>query len=313
MSRVLRIVVGVVGVGAVAAILLPAPGSYVVQAGTRPALAQAALPDPGPVAWEPPPNPLRQRVDALPAAAAYLLVDLDRDLVIDARDAGTARWIASLTKIATALTAREVAPLQKPIAIVEAALRLEYWDETTVGLRVGEEYSLEELLYAMMLPSGNDAARAIAAGTLGEAAFVRRMNALSQRLGLTAHFDSPVGLKPGDLASTKDLAVLGTRLLADPVLARIVATREFVLPRTATHPAHKWENLNALLERYPGATGIKTGWTEWSGPCLVASATRDDRHLLVVLLNAPAMFEGAAALFDWGYSLPLRQRGSTAE
>jgi D-alanyl-D-alanine carboxypeptidase len=95
-------------------------------------------------------------------------------------------------------------------------------------------------------------------------------------------------------------------------LARIVATREFVLPRTATHPAHKWQNLNALIERYPGATGIKTGWTEWSGPCLVASATQDDRHLLVVLLNAPAMFEGAAALFYWGYSLALKSHEGVA-
>lgn len=311
MSRVLRLVGGLVSGGAVAVLLLSSPSSYVVRAAQPPPSVPPAVSGPV-VAWEPPPNPLRQRVDALPAAA-FLLIDLDRDLVIDARDAGTARWMASLTKIATALTAREVAPLQKRIAIGEAAPRLEYWDETTVGLRVGEEYSLEELLYAMMLPSGNDAARAIAAGTLGEAAFVRRMNALSQRLGLTAHFDSPVGLKPGDLASARDLGVLGARLLADPVLAQIVATREFVLPRTATHPAHKWGNLNALLERYPGATGIKTGWTEWSGPCLVASATRDDRHLLVVLLNAPAMFEGAAALFDWGYSLPLRTRESAAE
>jgi len=134
------------------------------------------------------------------------------------------------------------------------------------------------------------------------------MNAVAKRLGVTAHFDSPVGLEPGDRASAAALAVLGARFLADPQLARIVATREYRISRTADHPNHEWRNLNALIERYPGVTGVKTGWSEWSGACLVASAARDDRRLLAVLLDASPVFDQAAVLFDWGFSLSLDQR-----
>ncbi len=313
MSGVRRLARGLVGGGALTIVLLWAPSSSVVPAAAQQApAASVALEAPGPVAWVPPPNPLRERVDALPAAA-FVLLDLDHGRVIDSRDATTPRWIASTAKIVTALVAREAAPPQTRVAVGEAAVRFKYWDETRAEIKPGEEYSLAELLYAMMLPSGNDAARAIAAGTLGEAAFVARMNALSRRLGLSAHFDSPVGLEPGDQASAGDLAVLGARLLADPLLAQVAATRDFKVPMTASHPAHEWHNSNALLERYAGATGLKTGWSEWSGPCFVASATRDGRHLLAVVLNAPAMFDEADALFDWGFSLPLHQRESSAE
>jgi D-alanyl-D-alanine carboxypeptidase (penicillin-binding protein 5/6) len=304
MGRLFRLVAGLLGVGAVGLLLLPVSGS--APALVRPIPAEAAAPRPAAlVTWVPPPDLLRERVDRLTAgAASLLLVDLDREVVLEERAPEALRWIASTTKIVTALTAREVAAPSTRIAVGPAAVRYKWDDETRAGILPGEEYSLEELLYAMMLPSGNDAARAIAAGTVGEAQFVARMNALTARLGLTAHFASPVGLEPEDQASARDLALLGARLLADPLLARIVAAREFVVPRTATHRAHRWLNLNPLLDRYPGTTGLKTGWSEWSGACLVASATRGDRHLVAVLLGAPNMFDGAAALFEWAFNLP---------
>lgn len=304
MRKLLRLVAGLLGVGAVALLLLPVVGS--APAAVRPIPVEAAAPrQAGSVTWVAPPDPLRERVDRLTAnAASLLVVDLDREVVLDQRAPEALRWIASTTKIVTALTAREVAAASTRIAVGPAAVRYKWDDETRAGIQPGEEYSLEELLYALMLPSGNDAARAIAAGTVGEAQFVARMNDLTTRLGLTAHFASPVGLEPEDQASAGDLALLGARLLADPLLARVVAAREYVVPRTATHRAHRWLNLNALLDRYPGTTGLKTGWSEWSGACLVASATRGDRHLVAVLLGAPNMFEGAAALFEWAFNLP---------
>jgi D-alanyl-D-alanine carboxypeptidase (penicillin-binding protein 5/6) len=304
MRRLLRLVAGLLGAGAVGLLLLPVAGS--APAAVRPIPVEAAAPRQAePVTWVPPPDPLRERVDRLTAdAASLLLVDLDRQVVLDQRAPDALRWIASTTKIVTALTAREIAAPATRIAVGPAAVRYKWDDETRAGILPGEEYSLEELLYALMLPSGNDAGRAIAAGTVGEAQFVVRMNALTSRLGLTAHFASPVGLESEDQASAMDLAVLGARLLADPLLARVVAAREFVVPRTATHRAHRWLNLNALLDRYPGTTGLKTGWSEWSGACMVASVSRGDRHLVAVLLGASSIFDGAAALFEWAFNLP---------
>ncbi len=301
MAKFGRLVAGLTLVGALLITLTPAP----ISAAHAP--EPLALRPPSAVAWQPGPNPLRQRVDAL-QAASFILVDLNSGAILDERDAATPRAIASTTKIATALAALEVAAPSTRIRVGETAMHSQWADETLAGILPGEEYTLEELLYALMLPSGNDAARAVAAGTVGEKAFMARMNALARRLGVTAHFDSPVGLEDGDRASAAALAVLGARLLADPRLARIVTTREYRTARTPAHRSHDWRNLNALIERYPGATGLKGGWSEWSGACLVASATRDDRRLLAVLLDAPSVFDEAAALFDWGFSLALDQR-----
>jgi len=130
-------------------------------------------------------------------------MDLESGSILDSRDAATPRPLASTTKIVTALAARELAAPEKRIAIGRAETAFQWKDEARADVLVGEEYSLEELLYALMLPSGADAARAIAAGTVGQEAFVARMNALSSRLALKAHFASPTGLMPDDQADRK--------------------------------------------------------------------------------------------------------------
>src|SRR6266487_281195 len=187
-------------------------------------------------------------------------------------------------------------------------------DASSAGLVAGETFTLKDLLYGLMLPSGDDAALVIAddlGGTTDN--FVLRMNLSAQRLRLfQTHYTNPHGLNlVGDqnhYTSASDLARLAEYAMHIPIFAQIVHTQNYILSATQQHRAHNWVNTNTLLESYPGLIGIKTGHTDAAGWCLVFAATRKGHHLIGVVLNDPTQQlrdQDAVTLLNWGFALPM--------
>jgi len=237
-------------------------------------------------------------------AATGIMVDVDSGEILWQRNPHQPMPPASTTKELTALvTLANFAP-ETPVTITAPALNQEP-DETKMGLKAGEQLTVRELLYGALLVSANDAATALAVDTVGLARFVGAMNAQVTSLGLhDSHFATPVGLSdPGQYASAYDLAVIAATAYDRSALFRqVVGTHDMDLPATATHQDYPLHNVNALLEKYPAAVGIKPGWTGDAGACLVGMAIRGGHRIIAVLLNGsfPAMTE--AKMFDWAYS-----------
>jgi serine-type D-Ala-D-Ala carboxypeptidase (penicillin-binding protein 5/6) len=189
------------------------------------------------------------------------------------------------------------------------------YDASTAGLVPGEQLTTLQLLYAMMLPSGCDAAYTLASAYgPGLSGFIAKMNATARQLGLArTHFTDFSGLPAPSAFSTystaHDLVDLGRTAMENATFAAIVATRTYRVAVTAAHRAHTWHNLNPLLGRYPGAIGIKTGYTAAAGQCLLFEARRGSTTLIgVVLGSSPAISATLAAtadatvMLDWGFS-----------
>jgi len=171
------------------------------------------------------------------------------------------------------------------------------------GERVGEV----TMLYGLLLPSGNDAAIALALRVAGtQRAFVALMNRTARRMGLTCtHFASPSGIvDEGNYSCARDLARLSREVLARPLLRRIVGTQYAVRSQPVKkQPRIYMSNHNTLMKRgYAGVTGVKTGYTQAAGSCLVASVRRGRRHLGLVLLASPNTGEQGAQLFDTAFA-----------
>ena len=238
-------------------------------------------------------------------AAAGILVDMDTGEILWERDPHTPLAPASTTKVLTALVALENLNAEQAVTITPAALG-QAPDDTVMGLKAGETLTVTELLEGMLLPSGDDAASAIAVDTVGEPRFLAAMNAQLAALGLhDSHFTNTSGLDDAGLyASAYDLAAIST-ITYDryPLFDQIVASRRIELPAGSAHPAFQLNNLDALLDAYPAAVGVKPGWTGDAGQCLIGMAVRDGHRLLAVLLNAayPARLE--SRLLDWGFQV----------
>src|SRR6202171_1496542 len=237
-------------------------------------------------------------------AHSAILLDLDKGGVLYQLDAHGRRAPASLLKVATALVALEHLGLDQ-LVTVPASINQLPWDSTRMGLRAGERLTVRELLYGLFLNSGNDAAITLSEAVMTRASFVALMNARATALGMAdTHFANPIGLDdPGHYTSAADLTRAATELMRRfPDVAAMAAIPSLTLPATATHHAYALYNLNELVRKYRGATGLKTGWTGRAGGCLIATATRDGRHLMVVLLASPRNFDEAGALLDYGFA-----------
>lgn len=272
------------------------------------ALLAAAMPtlpqtgdSPRPVVYElvrPAPSP-----PALKARAA-IVIDVDDGTVLFELNAQGRLAPASLTKVVTALVALDAMTLDQMVT-VPASINQLPWDSTRMGLRLGERVTVRELLYGLFLNSGNDAAITLSEAAMPRAVFVARMNAKAAALGMTdTHFVNPIGLDdPAHYMSAADLAKAALELMSRyPQVAAMAAVGRLTLPATATHHAFSLYNLNDLIRTYPGATGLKTGWTGHAGGCLIATATRGGRHLLVLVLGSPRVFVEAATLLDYGFA-----------
>jgi serine-type D-Ala-D-Ala carboxypeptidase (penicillin-binding protein 5/6) len=221
------------------------------------------------------------------------------------------RPIASITKVMTALVVVQSRHLGRRIKITAADV--EYareHDATSAGLHPGDVLTARQLLYAMLLPSGADAAIALANSFgPGWRAFVRKMNATARRLRLVrTRFTNFDGLLSTDVSTPRNLLLLGEAAMRHSAIHEVVARRRYLLPAAPHHHRYLWLNTNLLLGRYPGAIGIKTGWTRSAGECLLFEATHNKRVLIgVVLDSAPtktgATFTDAARLLNWGFGL----------
>jgi D-alanyl-D-alanine carboxypeptidase (penicillin-binding protein 5/6) len=249
-------------------------------------------------------EPSEGNEQALPAlsAAAAAVIEEPCGALVHGYNVHTRLSPASLTKIMTAIVAAEKADIRQTVAVtVDGGALSEASDATVMGLSPGQHLSLTDLLYGLLLPSGNDAAIQIAEQVAGSVEdFVELMNDKVDELDLgNTHFANPHGLdEPSHYTSAYDIALLGGSLLEDPDLAFIVGSRSH-------QPA--WDgppvsNLNLLLGNYPGALGVKTGYTPQAGQTIVAAAQRDGRRFIVSVLGSADNFGDATALLDWAFS-----------
>ena len=235
-------------------------------------------------------------------ARSALLVDLDRSEVLWMKGPHLARPPASLTKLMTVIVASDLAGMDTRVTVSPAAAAAE---PSRMGLSAGQTLTVRDLLFGALLTSGNDAAFALADGIVPLDRFLYLMNQKAAYLHLRdTHFSTPNGLTDGqNLTSPYDLAVLAAYLTRSyPELAAIAASRDQVIPATDSHPAFYPHNGNHFLDIYPGATGLKTGFTDDAGGCLVATATRGGRHLLLVLMGSDIMFGDGTRLMDYGFA-----------
>jgi D-alanyl-D-alanine carboxypeptidase (penicillin-binding protein 5/6) len=259
-------------------------------------------------AQEPPPPPA-------PPGAAWILVDADTGSVLQAHDERTAMPPASTIKILTALVALQRLPANDGIPISALA---EGMPARKISVKAGQVWDREDLLYSMMLVSANDAAVALAeriGGSLDGYQTVAEHTA--ERLGLEDPRDlsDPSGLddaefshEDGSRISARDLAIVARAALAEPELMSIVATPEYHF-RGGDSINHVVRNHDRFLDLYPGATGLKTGLTDLAGRCFVASATRNGRTMLAVVLDAPDIYAAASRMLDQGFATSVAAQG----
>ena len=234
-------------------------------------------------------------------AAAAIVVDTGTGRVIWSLRPHQHRRIASLTKIMTALLALRALGPHDLVTVDKTVPRVPLVRE---GLRAGERVQAWKLLYSMLLYSGNDDALALAIAAGGDKwTFVQEMNDEAARLGLhDTHFISPSGVVDRDnYSSAWDVAALARVALRNDRFRAIVRTKIKRVSWAAPTYAKIYVNNNLMLGRYPGADGVKTGYTHRSGPCLVVSATRRGRTLLAVLLDDSNMYGDATRLLNFGF------------
>lgn len=226
------------------------------------------------------------------SAEAYLLYDLDANQLLLTHNIHAALPPASLTKLMTALLVLEQADLSAEVTIEGSDLV----GGATMALRAGETLTVEQLLWGMLIPSGNDAATALARHVAGSSkAFVELMNQRASALGLAAsHFVNPHGLDVADhTSSAADLLLLTQLLWRYPLFRQIVATA------TTEIAGHQLQTTNELLGRDPLVNGVKTGTTDRAGQCLVAGLQQNGRQLFIIVLNSRDRYGDTQALYSY--------------
>lgn len=229
------------------------------------------------------------------AAQAAIVVHPETGTVLYEKNADARLGIASTTKIMTALVVLEHCALEEPVEILPEYTAVE---GSSMYLRAGETYTVEELLYGMMLVSGNDAALALACHTAGSVeAFADMMNDKARALGMTGSaFQNPNGLDAeGHYSTARDMAALTCAAMANDTFCTIVSTR------SATVGGQTLVNHNRLLRSYDGAIGVKTGYTKASGRALVSCAQRGATRFVCVTLSDPDDWNDHARLLDWAF------------
>lgn len=233
------------------------------------------------------------------ARAAFLL-DMGTLRVLYAKNPNERLPMASTTKITTAVLTLARAHLSDMVTVSEKAATI---GQSTMSLRTGERLTVEQLLYGLLLNSGNDAAIALAEHVGGsEARFVAMMNALARTLGMrNTHYATPHGLDaPHHYTSARDLATISLYAMRDATFRRIVSTTSYHILATRHNQEHWLASINRVIYWYPGVDGIKPGDTDAAGLCQVVTAWRDGHHLLAVLLNTPTLVNDIRNLLDFG-------------
>ncbi|WP_068185705.1 D-alanyl-D-alanine carboxypeptidase family protein [Mycobacterium sp. UM_CSW] len=241
-------------------------------------------------------------------AQTWIVADLDNGQVLAARDANVPHPPASTIKVLLALVALDQVSLDSTVVADVADTEVEC---NCVGIKPGRTYTARQLLDGLLLVSGNDAANTLAHLLGGADATVAKMNAKAASLGATSTFAAtPSGLDGprGSGASTAhDLAVIFRAAMANPVFAQITAEPSAMFP--GDHGDEPITNQDELLQRYPGAIGGKTGFTDAARKTFVGAAARGGRRLVIAMMyglvkqGGPTYWDQAGSLFDWGFAL----------
>ncbi len=280
----------------------PAPVAASASGGGAPAPAGQSALGPLPLGVDLADRSDRVRLRFKEPPRAGLLVNLDTGEVLWRRNPERTAPIASLTKMMTALVAVEALRPTDKVRITKSVLA---YSGSGVGvLPRNRRVKAETLLHGLLLVSGNDAARALAFRTSGGiAAFVRRMNGRAAELGLRCtRFASVEGLSPRNRSCPADLAALARKVLDEPRLARIVRRRKVRLPFPIKGGRVEMYNSNPLVRRgYPGILGVKTGYTNAAGRCLVVASRRNGVRLAAIVLRSPDPGTQTRQLLDRGF------------
>jgi D-alanyl-D-alanine carboxypeptidase (penicillin-binding protein 5/6) len=221
--------------------------------------------------------------------------------------------MGSITKVMTAYVVIESGNLNQLITVPQGIIAYDKeFGASTAGLKPGQQLTAEDLLYALLIPSGCDAAFTLAqAYGPGMDGFLAKMNATAAQLGLTnTHFTDPSGLPDPTEFSTysdaEDLVTLARDAMQLPLFASIVSLARYQLASVkGEHPAYTWKTTNPLIGNYPGAVGIKTGDTQAAGDCLLFEAEQNGEKVIGVVLDDPswsAATSDAETLLDYGFS-----------
>lgn len=233
---------------------------------------------------------------------AAILVDASSGRVLYEKNAHQHLPPASVTKIMTALLVIEKGNLNRYITVSRNAADT---PESSIWLKAGEKLTRQQLLYACMLHSANDAAVALAESTAGsEKNFVKLMNQRAKQLGMKdTRFCNPHGLQTnGHYTSAYDLALLSREALNYKIFRQVVSTKTMRIPWTGNDYNRLLINQNRLLYRYDGAIGIKTGYTKQAGNCVVGAAQRGSLVLIAVALNSPSVYQDLEQMLDYGFA-----------
>ena len=241
-------------------------------------------------------------------AKAALIYDLDSKKILFSKNPTTKLPMASLTKIMTAIVGLEYIRDDNTYTVSKEAMV----GENSMGLYPGEKLTLEELLYGLLLPSGNDAAEVIAQNfPYGRQSFIDLMNKRAHEIGATqTQFSNPSGLQ-GDgtqYTTAEDLVKITYYALTNfPQFSQVVQTVNYTVPATATHKAYVLTNETNLLTSYPGVRGVKTGFTPEAGLCLVTYLEYKNKRLIGILLGSEDRRAEMKQLLDYS----LKKAGTT--
>lgn len=236
------------------------------------------------------------------SAVSAVLIEAETGTVVYAKNADEQRAMASTTKIMTAILTIEAGDLDSEFTVDSYAIRVE---GTSMGLQEGDRVSRRDLLYGILLPSGNDAANAAAVSVSGSiGGFVELMNHKAQELGLTStHFATPSGLDAdGHYTTARDLAMLTAYAMKNDIFREIVCCSSAEVEFGNPPYRRTLYNSNKMLSRYEGAIGVKTGFTDNARRCLVSAAERDGVTLIAVTLNAPDDWNDHEKMLNYGFS-----------
>jgi len=321
----MRIPVRVTVTAAVGGIVV---GSVIAWATASPAPAPAsAVSNPRPAAERPDPAqpspspslPSPVRIVGAPRVVKALggeLAVATTGSLLWSRDQQTERPIGSITKVMTALVVMQAGDLTRQIRVPQSVLAyVAKYGGNSAGLHPGDVLTAQQLLEAMLLPSGCDAAYTLAlAYGPGMPAFLAKMNALARQLGmLHTHFTSPDGLpyptETSTFSTPADLVTMGLAAMRLPAFRAIVDQQFYQLKKGPGHHAYWWNNTNQLIGRYPGAEGIKDGFTNAALHCLLFEAKRGGLTLIGDVLGSPATgpasgADAATQVLNWGFGLP---------
>lgn len=246
------------------------------------------------------PHPLLVSSPPLLTARAIVVIDDDSSEILYAKAPDERLYPASTTKIMTALVAMKEYQLDDVVAVTNANESVGHKAE----LVPGDQFTVTDLLYALLLNSGNDAAVTLAQHhPQGYSGFINAMNQTATELGLSnTHFTNASGLEnSAHYASVRDLAILTRSAMKEPLFKQIVSTPQYAITSLNSQRLYKLANLNQLLTTVPGVSGVKTGWTELAGECLVTTVNQDNHPLTLVILGSQDRFGETEKLIQWVY------------